>query len=46
VIVGDPPPGRGALRRLRDAITQALLGAGFKFDPNDPAYRKSGNESR
>ena len=45
-IVGDRPPGRGALRRLRDAVTQALLGAGFKFDPDDPAYRKSGNESR
>jgi hypothetical protein len=44
-IVGDKP-GRGALRRLRDAITQALLGAGFKFDPKDPAFRKSGNESR
>jgi predicted nucleotidyltransferase component of viral defense system len=45
-IVGDKPPGRGALRRLRDAITQALLSAGFKFDPKDPAYRESGNESR
>jgi hypothetical protein len=45
-IVGDKPPGRGTLRRLRDAITQALLRAGFKFDPKDPAYRKSGNESR
>ena len=45
-IVGDKPPGRGALRRLRDAITQALLGAGFKFDPEDPARRESGNESR
>src|SRR6202040_2131223 len=45
-IVSDKPPGRGALRRLRDAVTQALLGAGFKFDPDDPAYRKSGNESR
>jgi hypothetical protein len=45
-IVGEKPPGRGALRRLRDAITQALLGAGFKFDPKDRAYRKSGNESR
>lgn len=44
-IVGDKP-GRGALRRLRDAITQALLSAGFKFDPNDPNHRKSGNESR
>jgi predicted nucleotidyltransferase component of viral defense system len=45
-IVGDKPPARGALRRLRDAITQALMNAGFKFDPEDPAYRKSGNESR
>jgi hypothetical protein len=45
-IVSDKPSGRGALRRLRDAITQALLSAGFKFDPEDPAYRKSGNESR
>jgi predicted nucleotidyltransferase component of viral defense system len=45
-IVGDKPPGRGVLRRLRDAITQALLSAGFKFDPDDPAYRQSGNESR
>jgi hypothetical protein len=45
-IVGDKPPGRGALRRLRDVVTQALLSAGFKFDPDDPAYRKSGNESR
>ena len=38
-IVGDRPPGRGALRRLRDAITQALLSAGFKFDPEDQAPR-------
>ena len=45
-IVGDKPPGRGALRRPRDAITQALLTAGFKFDPKDSASRKSGNESR
>ena len=45
-IVGDKPPGRGALRRLRDAITQALLSAGFKFDPKGPACRESGNESR
>jgi hypothetical protein len=45
-IVGDNQPGRGALRRLRDAVTQTLLGAGFKFDPDDPAFRRSGNESR
>ncbi len=45
-IVGDEPLGRGSLRRLRERITQALLDVGFKFDPDDPAYRKSGNESR
>jgi hypothetical protein len=45
-ILGDRPPGRGALRRLSDAITRALLSVGFKFDPKDPAYRKSGNENR
>ena len=31
---------------MRARVTEALLGAGFKFDPADPAYRKSGNESR
>ena len=45
-IVGDKPPARAALRRLRDKITAALLGGGFKFDPGDEAYRKSRNESR
>jgi Nucleotidyl transferase AbiEii toxin, Type IV TA system len=45
-IVSDRSPDKGALRHLRDAITQALLSTGFKFDPRDPAYRKSGNESR
>ena len=39
-------PGRGTLRRLRARITEALLGAGFKFDPDDPAHRKTGNETR
>src|SRR3984893_12799024 len=28
------------------AITEGLLTAGFKFDAKDPAYSKSGNESR
>jgi predicted nucleotidyltransferase component of viral defense system len=42
---GTPPP-RAALRRLRDTITDALLGAGFRFDPTDPAQRESGNASR
>jgi hypothetical protein len=45
-IVADKSPGRGALRGLRDEVTKALLSAGFKFDPEDPAFRKSGNESR
>jgi predicted nucleotidyltransferase component of viral defense system len=46
IVVENNRPGRGALRRLRAGITEALLGAGFKFDPEDPAYRKSGNETR
>jgi predicted nucleotidyltransferase component of viral defense system len=45
-IVAEKPPSRAALRRLREAMTQALLDAGFKFDPANPAHRKSGNESR
>jgi predicted nucleotidyltransferase component of viral defense system len=45
-IVESNRSGRGTLRRLRARITEALLGAGFKFDPADAAYRKSGNESR
>ncbi|HZU88316.1 MAG TPA: nucleotidyl transferase AbiEii/AbiGii toxin family protein [Stellaceae bacterium] len=45
-IVLEDQPARGALRRLREAVTQALLDAGFKFDPADPAYRQSGNKGR
>ena len=45
-IVSSEPPGRPALRRLRDAVTEALLDAGFAFDPRDEAYRRSRNESR
>jgi predicted nucleotidyltransferase component of viral defense system len=45
-IVADEEPSRGALRRLRDAMTNALLRAGFRFDPGNPAHRKSANESR
>lgn len=40
------PAGERTLRRLRARVTEALLGAGFKFDPEDPAYRKIGNETR
>jgi hypothetical protein len=46
IVAANNRPARGALRRLRDSITEALLNAGFKFDPGDPAFRKSGNESR
>jgi predicted nucleotidyltransferase component of viral defense system len=46
IVTDSNRPGRGTLRRLRARITEALLGAGFKFDPEDPAYRKTGNETR
>ena len=45
-IVGDEEPTQPALRRLRDTITEALLAAGFGFDPNNTAHRDSGNQSR
>jgi len=46
-VVADPgSPSRSSLRKLRDQMTQGLLGAGFAFNPDDPAHRKSGNESR
>jgi hypothetical protein len=34
-IVADPRPTQGELRRLRTAVTEALLGAGFAFDPEN-----------
>jgi predicted nucleotidyltransferase component of viral defense system len=45
-IISDGPLPRPALRRLRDAITTALLEAGFQFDPESPDHRESGNASR
>jgi hypothetical protein len=45
-IVSDSPLTRPALRHLRDTITDALLGAGFQFDPRNPEHRESGNASR
>lgn len=45
-IVSDEPCSRPQLRTLREIVTQALLDAGFEFDPADPAYRESGNASR
>jgi predicted nucleotidyltransferase component of viral defense system len=45
-IISQDPPSRGQLRRLRDVVTDALLAAGFAFDPQNPAHRRSANESR
>lgn len=45
-IVSDGEVTRPALRDLRDAITNALLAAGFEFDPKNSAHRESGNASR
>jgi predicted nucleotidyltransferase component of viral defense system len=45
-IVSDEPRSRPELRNLRDAVTDALLGAGFQFDPANRAHRDSGNASR
>jgi Nucleotidyl transferase AbiEii toxin, Type IV TA system len=45
-IVADGTPPRAAYRRLRDTVTEALLGAGFPFDPANPVHRESGNASR
>jgi predicted nucleotidyltransferase component of viral defense system len=40
-IVAKPPPSRNSLRKLRTDITDALLGAGFEFDPENENHRKS-----
>lgn len=45
-IVSNEAPSRTALRRLRARITESLLKAGFRFDPNNSAYRESRNASR
>ncbi len=45
-IIGVENPSRNALRQLREQISEALLGAGFEFDPNNRAHRDSRNESR
>src|SRR5260370_2398613 len=46
IVVDNNRPGRGTLRRLRARVTEALLGAGFKFDPADPAHRETSNATR
>lgn len=45
-IIADDSTPRSAFRRLRDTVTNALLEAGFVFDPANPAQRESGNASR
>lgn len=40
-IVSESHPSRGALRRLRDDITDALLAASFEFDRDDDKHRLS-----
>ena len=45
-IVGVDRPSRGQLRKLRQTITNALLNAGFKFDPENPEHRKTMYEGR
>jgi predicted nucleotidyltransferase component of viral defense system len=40
-IVCDKKPSRGALRKLRNDITDALLGGGFVFDPENEKHRVS-----
>jgi predicted nucleotidyltransferase component of viral defense system len=37
---------RGNLRKLRKTVTDALLGAGFAFDPENPTHRKTMYEGR
>lgn len=39
-------PTRGTLRILRETITQALLGAGFAFDPENEDHRRTMHSGR
>lgn len=45
-IVGERDPNRSELREIRDLLTQALLEAGFMFDPENREHRNSANASR
>ena len=45
-IISDGVITRPKLRQLRNKTTDALLGAGFEFDPEKSEHRESGNASR
>jgi predicted nucleotidyltransferase component of viral defense system len=45
-IVREKAPSRGELRKLRTDITDALLAAGFSFDPESEHHRKTMYEGR
>ncbi|MBS0366355.1 MAG: nucleotidyl transferase AbiEii/AbiGii toxin family protein [Proteobacteria bacterium] len=45
-VTGEKTPTRGGLRRLRETMTDALLRAGFQFDPANPEHLKMGNQNR
>lgn len=45
-IIADSPPSRAELRALREAVTHALLAAGFRFDPENELHRVSRNSSQ
>lgn len=45
-VIAEKKPSRNALRAMRETITQALLGAGFVFDPANAAHRKTMYEGR
>jgi Nucleotidyl transferase AbiEii toxin, Type IV TA system len=40
-VICDAKPSRRALGNVRDRITDALLAAGFEFDPHNPEHRQS-----
>jgi hypothetical protein len=43
---GEQPAGTGRAAAPTQQGHEALLGASFNFDPEDPAYHKTGNETR
>jgi predicted nucleotidyltransferase component of viral defense system len=45
-IVSETTPSRAVLSAMRRNITEALLGAGFAFDPDNPAHRISARKGR